>query len=123
MHAAPSWLRLRLYIDARLARPTTLPPDQIKKMTLGHDSSAFDSIADLRIRNYEDRKLPLEPALLELFSYSLSLEIHLRLFSLLKDSYTSTYPEIARIGPVLIGQLVSRLECHSGNAQRRFSTT
>jgi hypothetical protein len=92
---------LRLYIDARLARPTTLQLDQLREVTW-RDESAFDSIANIRICDYEDGRLSLEPALLELFSQSWSLETHFRLFRLLRPSEPRPAdPELSRIVPDL----------------------
>ena len=100
---------LRLYIDTRLTRPTTLQSNGIESMRW-HNKPGFDSIATIRIRDYENGTLTPEPALLELFSHSLSLETHFRLFSFLEASDTSVDPELARIAPLLTEQLVSHLE-------------
>jgi len=101
---------LRLYIDARLARPTREITDII-----WHDGPAFEAITNIRIRDYEDGKLAPEPALLELFSHSRSLETNFRLFSLLIAD-----PELARIVPDLTDQLVSRIS--TTFFVRRFQT-
>ena len=100
---------LSLYIDTRLARPTTLQSSGIESMRW-HDKATFDSIATIRIGDYENGVLSPEPALLELFSHSSSLETHFRLFSLLKASDTSVDPELARVAPLLTERLVSHLE-------------
>ena len=110
---------LRLYVEVRLARPTTLEPDIIGNMRW-HDKPAFDSIANTRIRDYEDEKLPPEPALLELFCRSWSLETHFRLFILLKTSDTSADPELARVVPLLTEQLISHLERVIGTTFHRL---
>jgi len=101
---------LRLYIDIRLARPTMLQLDEIKDVTWRNDPT-FDSIANIRISDYEDGKLSPEPALLELFSQSWSLETHFRLFRLL--GHSESWPadsELAGIVPSLTDQLVGRVE-------------
>ena len=101
---------LRLYIDARLARPTTLQLDELREVTW-RDEPAFDSIANIRIRDYEDGKLSLEPALLDLFSQSWSLETHFRLYRLLRPSEPRVAdPELHKIASNLTDQLVNRVE-------------
>ena len=101
---------LRLYIDIRLARPTMLQLNEIKDVTWRNEPT-FDSIANIRIRDYEDGKLSLEPPLLELFSQSWSLETHFRLFRLLGSSESwLADPEHARIARSLTNQLVGRVE-------------
>ena len=101
---------LRLYIDARLTRPTTLQLDALKEVTWRNEP-AFDSIANIRIRDYEEGKLSPEPALLELFSNSWSLEIHFRLFRLVRPSEPrNADPELPRIVRNLTRQLVSQVK-------------
>ena len=97
------------YVNICLAHSTMLQSDMIGN-TRWHDNPAFDSITNTCICNYEDGKLPPEPALLELFSHSWSLETHFCLFILLKAPNTSADPELARVAPLLTEQLVSHME-------------
>ena len=108
---------LRLYIDIRLARPTMLQLSEIKDVTWRNDPT-FDSIANIRIHDYENGKLSPEPALLELFSQSWSLETHFRLFLLLRR------PELAGVVPSLTNDLVSRVErvIRTTFHEKRFQT-